>query len=232
VQNLWRASKSSADEESARFAMAEQFDYGGPQKQMTIPRGSLPFLAAIYALCVALDAINIVGLPINPQAVTRFACAIWPLALIQPPNLFTNVSQFVATQCLGEPREPVVSIIFFSIKLTMAAVAILILWGYTALKPETFLQRREMYEQRFDKAGGCYQEFKKFAAESVGKLIFFFCSLLLTFSFVSEPILRFDVLEKVLGEDMLAVLIPTMLFSISATLLVFILHALKHRKTI
>jgi hypothetical protein len=216
----------------AHVVMAERFYYGGLRKEMTIPPSSLPFLAAIYVLCFGLDVTNIGWLPIHPQAVARLACTIWPIAIVHPPSSFSmHVQQFVPALCLGQAHQAAISIIFLSVKLTMGIFAIPVLWGYAVPKPESFIRNREMYEDRFSEPGGYRQEFKKFGGRSLGLLTFMFCWFLLVFEFDSQPILSFDVAEKILLEDILAVLIPAVSYSLPATLLVFVLHALRHRKT-
>jgi hypothetical protein len=206
-----------------------KFNERGDQRpRMTIPPATLPFLFAIYALCAGLDVINYVGFSVSPQGVTQFACEVWPWALIKLPVM---TASSVVDQCSRQvPVSTItISLIFLSIKLTMGIVAFPLVWAYVALKPQWFLQAREIYEERFAGGEKYNQELKEFTGESLGMLTFLMCLGLLVFVWVSDPPRRYAISEKILLEDFLAVIIPSTLFGISAVAVVFRCFQGKHR---
>jgi hypothetical protein len=147
--------------------------------QKLISANATIFLLVVYFLSAALDVINLLGATVDPQAVAHFACSIWPLAVVGMPKVSGRSSQFVADQCFGEAREPTISIIFFSIKLTMATLAFVILWGFVSWRPEAFRAVRDSYWQPFKVPGGYRKEIRTFGRNSLGVMFFLFCCLLL-----------------------------------------------------
>jgi hypothetical protein len=198
--------------------MIEFNERGDRRPPMTAPPATLPLLAVVYSLCVGLDLVNYVGFPVDPQGVTQFACGIWPWAVIKLPVMSGSS---VADRCSGQLTSGLVSLIFLSIKLTMGVVAIPLIWGYVALKPQWFLRAREVYERRFAGGEKYNQELKEFMRGSLEMLIFLVCLGLLAFIWVSDPPRRYAVSEKLLLEDFLAVAIPAVFFSQSAIAVVF-----------
>ena len=112
----------------------DRFDYGGNTPDFSDPEvdklglfsayGSA-FLLAVYALSAALDVADLfLSIPV-PGSVAKLACEIRPLALVPIP--FSSLST-TSDACRGEFQEPAISLIFFSVKLTMAFLAFAGLW--------------------------------------------------------------------------------------------------------
>jgi hypothetical protein len=198
-------------------------DFGDVDRvsQKLISANATIFLLAVYLLCAALDVINLLGAAADPQAVARFACSLRPFAIVALPDSLGRSAQFVADQCSGEVREPTISIIFLSIKLTMAVLAFIVLWGFVCWRPEGFRAVSDNYRQRFEEPGGYRKELKKFSINSLGILFFLFCCLLLASVGASERTLRFAVTLKIVVEDGLAVAIPAVALDVTAKAFLF-----------
>jgi O-antigen/teichoic acid export membrane protein len=111
----------------------------------------------------------------------------------------------------------------------MGVVAIPLIWGYVALRPQWFLRARDVYEQRFAGGEKYDQELKDFVRQSFEILIFLICLGLLGFVCVLDPPRTFIISEKIFLEDFLAVSIPAVFFSTSAVALVFYYFERNHR---
>jgi hypothetical protein len=116
--------------------------------QKLISANATIFLLAVYFLCASLDVFNLLGGTVDPQAVGRFACSLRPLAIVAVPDVSGRATKFVADQCSGEAREPTISIIFLSIKLTVGVLAFIVLWGFAYWRPEAFRAVSDNYWQR------------------------------------------------------------------------------------
>jgi hypothetical protein len=185
--------------------------------QMTVPPAARLFLLLVFVLCVGLDLVNFESIVVGPQGVLPFACELWPWALIKLPVLSASS---VADQCSGHQQVRSIPLIFLSLKLTMSVVAFPLIWAYVALKPQWFMQAREVYEQRFASGEKYDQEFRKFAGQSLGIMAFLICLGLFAFMCVTDHPRRFS-FSEIFVEDFLAVAIPAVLYSISAVALVF-----------
>jgi hypothetical protein len=178
------------------------------------------FLSAFFS-SAALDVINLVGAVINPQGLGRFACSIRGLAIVEPPDFSNSPLQFVADQCLGEAHAPVISIIFLSIKMTVAILAFIILWGCVLVRPGGLIAMRDNYDRRFKIAEGYRQEITAFAKKSFVRVLVSLSFLLLVFIIVSESASRQTLMTliwfKFLIPDGLALAIPALALDISAT---------------
>jgi hypothetical protein len=187
-------------------------------------------LLVAFFLSAALDVINLVGTAINPQGLGRFACSISRLAIVGPPDFSRSPLRFVADQCLGPAGEPPISIIFLSIKITVAILAFIILWGCVLLRPDGLRAMNDNYYRRFQVSGGYRKEIEAFGKKSLVRVFFLLCLLLLVSisasDSASEQTLRALVWFKFLFEDGLAVAIPAIALDLSATSVVFISIAL------
>ncbi|MDR3464472.1 MAG: hypothetical protein P4M07_00875 [Xanthobacteraceae bacterium] len=197
-----------------------------PRPLMSLPRASWPFLLLVCAICIALDAINLVGMATDPQRVSQLACSLRPLIAVWPLNLSIFSSQYISAQCLGQASEETVSTIFLAIKLTMGVAAIPILVEFIVRWPEKFLTMRDYLHQRFDRPGGYREELLKFGRSELR--IYGFLIFMVAFVTVMTTE-RFNVRARVLLETFVSVAIPTVIACSLAIAAVFISFALKRR---
>jgi hypothetical protein len=187
------------------------------------------FLLAIYFLSAGLDVADSFLAIADPEPVTKFACAIRPLAIVPVPNLSKLSPYWLADQCLGGLREPAISMIFFSVKLTMALVAFFVLWGFLFWSPKEFWLLKDFYWQRFRAPGGYRKELKSFSGTSIGIIAFLTCCLLLASVSASDPKAGFILASKFVVEDGLAIAIPGMMFDAVVRAFLFISFAWLYR---
>ncbi|HTV36467.1 MAG TPA: hypothetical protein VMF12_08540 [Xanthobacteraceae bacterium] len=95
-------------------------------------RGAL-LLYLLPVLCGVLDLIALIGDHTDPSALGQFACKARafgaPASAIMPREWL----DFVSDYCSGLQIEPVISIIFFEIKISLGIVSILVFWGIIIL---------------------------------------------------------------------------------------------------
>jgi hypothetical protein len=184
------------------------------------------FLLAVYTLSAALDVADLFLSIVAPGSVAKLACEIQPLALVAIP--FPSRSP-ISDACHGEFHEPAISLIFFSVKLTMAFVAFAVLW--VCWNPDGFRSMRDSYWRRFKATGGYRKELKSFARNSSGIVIFLTCCFLLASIGAADPSTRFILGTKFILEDGLTVAIPAVAIDFIAKASLFILFAWTHRNS-
>jgi hypothetical protein len=184
------------------------------------------FLLAVCTLSAALDVANLVLSIVAPGSVVKLACEIQPLALVAIP--FSSLSP-IADACRGEFHEPSISLIFFSVKLTMALLAFAVLWA--CWNPNSFRSMRNSYWSRFKAPGGYRKELKSFTRNSSGIMIFLTCCFLLASIGAADPSTRFILGAKFVLEDGLTVAIPAVAIDFIAKASLFILFAWTHRNS-
>jgi hypothetical protein len=170
------------------------------------------FLIAVFFLGAALDVADSFITIVNHQAVAEFACAIRPLAVVPVLNFSGFSQQWIADQCMGQVRDPAISMIFFSIKLSMAPIVCLVLCEFLCERPEGFWALKAFYWQKFSTRGGFERELKAFGKSVSGVFIFLTCCLLLASSIASDPRSSFILESKFAIENGLAIAIPGMTF--------------------
>lgn len=205
------------------FAEADQVSQKLISVQATI------FLLAVYFLSAALDVIDLLGGTSDPPAIAGFACSIRSLALVTIPSISGRSAQSLADQCLGAAREPTFSMIFFSVKMTMAILAFVVLWGFVYWRPDGFRELTDYYGKRFGEPGGYRNELRTFVKKSLGVIFFLFCCLLLASFGASEPGLKFALALKFVVEDGLAIAIPAVMLDVTAKAFLFIAFSLTHK---
>jgi hypothetical protein len=204
------------------------FGYVGQVSQKPLAGRATGFLLIVYFLSAALEIIDLLGTAINPVAVSDFACSIQAFAIIQIPDMSGHSSPFVTDPCLGAAHEPTFSLIFLSVKLTMAIFAFAILWGFVGWRPDGFCALRDDYWQRFGAPGGYRNELKTFGRNSFGVIFFLSSCLLLACICASIPELSFALALKFIVEDGLAVAIPAVALDVTARALLFVSFAWGH----
>jgi hypothetical protein len=204
-------------------------DFGDPEvdRQTFFSVYGVAFLLTVYILCAALDVADLFLSIAAPQAVAKLACAIQPLALVAVP--FSLISP-ASDPCLGQFREPAVSFIFLSVKMTMAFVAFAVLW--VCWNPDGFRSTRDIYLRRFNPAGGYRKELKSFARNSLGILVFFTSCFLLASINAADPSARFVLAAKFVVEDGVAVAAPVLVMDFIAKGSVFVFFAWTHRNPV
>jgi hypothetical protein len=183
------------------------------------------FLLAVYTLSAALDVADLFLSIVAPGSVAKLACEIQPLALVAIP--FSSLP--ISDACRGEFHEPAISLIFFSVKLTMALLAFAALW--VCLNPDGFRSMRDIYWRRFKATGGYRKELKSFARNSSGIIIFLTCCFLLASIGAGDPSMRFILGAKFILEDGVTVAIPAVAIDFIAKASLFILFAWTHRNS-
>ena len=185
------------------------------------------FLIAVFFLGAALDVADSFIAIFNHQAVAKFACAIRPLAIVPIPNFSGFSQQWIADQCMGGVRDPAISMIFFSVKLSMAPIIFFVLWGFLYQQPEGYRALKDAYWQKFRTPGGFERELKALGGRVSGVFIFLTCCLLLASSIASDPRSGFILESKFAIENGLAIAIPGMVFDygVRAFLLVSFVQA-------
>jgi hypothetical protein len=183
------------------------------------------FLLAVYTLSAALDVADLFLSIVAPGSVAKLACEIQPLALAAIP--FSSLP--ISDACRGEFHEPAISLIFFSVKLTMALLAFAALW--VCLNPDGFRSMRDIYWRRFKATGGYRKELKSFARNSSGIIIFLTCCFLLASIGAGDPSMRFILGAKFILEDGVTVAIPAVAIDFIAKASLFILFAWTHRNS-
>jgi hypothetical protein len=184
------------------------------------------FLLAVYPLSAALDVADLFLAIVAPGSVAKLACEIQPLALVAIP--FSSLSP-ISDPCRGEFHEPAISLIFFSVKLTMAFLAFAVLW--VCWNPDGFRSMRDIYWRRFKATGGYRKELKSFARNSSGIIIFLTCCFLLASIDAADPSMRFILGAKFVLEDGVTVAIPAVAMDFIAKASLFIFFAWTHRNS-
>ena len=181
-------------------------------------------LLAVYTLSATLDVADLFLAIVAPGSVVKLACDIQPLALVAIP--FSSLSP-ISDACRGEFHEPAISLIFFSVKLTMAFLAFAVLW--ICWNPDGFRAMRDDYWRRFKATGGYRKELKSFARNSSGIIIFLTCCFLLASIGAADPSMRFILGAKFIFEDGVTVAIPAVAIHLIAKASLFIFFAWTHR---
>jgi hypothetical protein len=184
------------------------------------------FLLAVYVLSAGLDVADLFWSIVAPQSVAKLGCLVRPLALIAVP--FSSLPT-ISDACLGEFRYPVISLTFFSVKLTMAFIAFVLLW--VCWKPDGFRAARDIYLRRFKAPGGYRKELKSFAKNSSGMIVFLTCCFLLASISAADPKASFILGSKFVVEDGLAAAIPVLAMNFIARVSVFGFFAWTHRNS-
>jgi hypothetical protein len=193
-----------------------EFRYISDRKEwlMKPPVGWSPFLVTILVASIGLDLIDLVGRAQDPLWVTQFACSIRAFAMVGPPIASLDVLRLTTEQCLMLPCEPMASIVFLAVKLSLALWAILILMALIAISPENLEEMQNALFERFKEPGGFDQVLRKFGSfvfESCGLSV---CLLLLASLTASDSASHFVADEKFVIEDFLVVAIPTLTVSL------------------
>jgi hypothetical protein len=201
-------------------------DFSDPEvdRQRFFSVYGIAFLLTVYILSAALDVADLFLSIAAPQAVAKLACVIQPFALVTVP--FSLISP-TSDPCLGEFHEPAISLIFLSVKMTMAFVAFVVLW--VCWNPDGFRSMRDIYSRRFNATGGYRKELKSFARNSLGVLVFFTSCFLLACINAADPNARFILGAKFIVEDGAAVAIPVLAMDFIAKASVFVFFASAHR---
>lgn len=201
-------------------------DFSDPEvdRQRFFSVYGIAFLLTVYILSAALDVADLfLSIP-APQAVAKLACITQPLALVTVPF---SLASPTSDPCLGEFHEPAISLIFLSVKMTMAFIAFAVLW--VCWNPDGFRSMRDIYLRRFNATGGYRKELKSFARNSLGIFIFFMSCFLLACINAADPSARFIVAAKFVVEDGVAIAAPVLAMDFIAKASVFIFFAWTHR---
>lgn len=137
---------------------------------------------------------------------SRFACTVLPLAKMASPVTSKELLGFVHTQCLGElAQEPAPAVIFQMLKMTLAFLSVVPLWGYTyVFMREKIIGTRKKYTRLFREKNGLLKDSVKFA----GALLLIGGSCFVGIARVSmiqtQANYATDVLHKLFIEDVVA----------------------------
>jgi hypothetical protein len=184
------------------------------------------FLLAVYTLSAGLDVADLFWSIVAPKSVATLACLLQPLALVAIP--FSSLST-ISDACLGEFRYPAISLTFFSVKLTMAVLAFVVLW--VCWNPDGFKAMRDIYWLRFKAPGGYRKELKSFARNSTGIFVFLTCCFLLASILAADPKLSFALGGKFVLEDGLTIAMPVLAMDFITKASVFGFFAWTHRNS-
>jgi hypothetical protein len=211
------------------------FDYGNTpdfgdsevDRQRLVSVYATVFLLAVYILSAGLDVADLFWSIVAPKSVAKLACQIQPLALVAIP--FSSLST-ISDACLGEFRYPAISLTFFSVKLTMALLAFVVLW--VCWNPDGIKAMRDIYWLRFKAPGGYRKELKLFAKNSAGMFVFLTCCFLLASISAADPKMSFALGGKLVLEDGLAIAMPVLAMGFIAKAFVFSFFAWTHRNSV
>jgi hypothetical protein len=181
------------------------------------------FLLFVYILSAGLDVIDLVLVGENSKSTARLACSIQSFALVPVPLAPRTMSD----PCLGEVHEPDISILFLSIKFSMAFAAFPVLWVFW--HRAGFLRLRDIYWRRFGAPGGYLRELGSFIKNSSGIFAFLACCLLFAAIEAANPAIRFALALKFVLEDGLAIAMPVMTMDLVAKASLFVSYAWTHR---
>jgi len=195
-------------------------------RQRLVSAYGAAFLLAIYILSAALDVADLLLSIAAPRSVAKLACVIQPLALLAVP--FSSLSP-TSDPCFRGFHEPAISLIFFSVKLTMAFLAFAVLW--VCWNPYGLRSMRDVYWRRFKVAGGYRKELKSFAKNSLGIAVFLTCCFLLASVIAADPKTRFIWGAKFILEDGVTVAIPVVAMDFIAKGSLFVFFAWTHRNS-
>jgi hypothetical protein len=185
------------------------------------------FVLAVYAVSVALDVADQYLSIVAPKYVARLACAIQPFAIVAVP---LSPPSSVSDACVGEFREPAISLTFLSVKLTMALFIFVVLW--VCWNADGFKAMRDIYWRRFETPGGYRRELKSFAKNSLGIFVFLAsCLLLASITAADSRSHLFIVGSKFILEDGVAVAIPLLAMNFIAKASLFAFFAWTHRNS-
>jgi len=210
------------------------FDYGitpdcsDPEvdRQKLVSAYGTAFLLAVYILSAALDVADLFVSMTAPASVAKLACVIQPLALLGVP--FSSLSP-ASDPCFRGFHEPAISLIFFSVKLTMAFLTFAVLW--VCWDPNGFRSMRDIYWRRFEVAEGYRKELTSFAKNSSGIIVFLTCCFLLASIIAADPTARFISGAKFVLEDGVTVAIPVVAMDFIAKASLFAFFAWTHRNS-
>ena len=105
-------------------------------------------LIGLAATIVSLDLFTTIGGLVAPDAVARFMCSVRSLGSLSRPFIRSEWFAYVSQQCESHALQPVISIINFMIKTSLAAVGTAIFLAFAATVE---VQRRRSRVQEVDK---------------------------------------------------------------------------------
>jgi len=176
------------------------------KNRLSIPLGEHLFCSLLIA-CLLLDFFDVWGKTDAPNLVRNFVCSVRPYTSHITNLVFSSqLINFAADQCqLGQPQEPVFSIILFMTKTCLAIAMIILLWGLMFLSPPSFQTIQDRYFNRLREKGNVYAVLKESIFMSGGFGLFSFYWFVRLSLFKTPDKFNIDLLHKFL-EDFVVIL--------------------------
>lgn len=177
-----------------------------------VPKPARSLAICVYAACVLLDAIALLGLDIPNSAVARFACAIRPLGAVSAPLFADELLRFSAKQCVETVHEPTISIVFLSIKLALGILLVPVVCFAVLLRPRGMTAFCEAFREYAVDREAYFREMKRWAWRFLILIPFdVICVLLTARSSLSDFNTSFA--HKLFLENGAAIVVPATAFA-------------------
>ena len=170
-----------------------------------VPKPARRIVMGLYVCCALLDIVGLFGLEIAPSTLSRYACSMRPMGVISAPFFSEELIRYGAEQCSGGMSEPLVSIIFLSIKFALGMLVLLLVCGFVAVRPEGLVALYNYLCRRIAIPGGYLHEFKRWGRRFLIVVTFDVVGILLS-SRTTVSNFNTSLAHKLFVEDGLSVL--------------------------